>query len=208
MKQLRYFHEFDGDAKVLAGSELAPGHGDTTSGLRRFIDIGRMSGYDQIQLNGPMLEIGCRVTHAAVERSQLAPLPCHFSRRCPTLGTERSEIEALSAAAWFSRRPSSRTAGGCVGARRRVCRPLITRHPVIDAVDFFTGVFSTDLADDELLVSVRFPVLPANTYSSLRAQPSPRRLCPGRRGGRLHCRRRSDQRRLLVFFGVGSKPTG
>ena len=71
----------------------------------------------------------------------------------------------------------------------------------IAARDFFQGIMTTALADDELLVEARLPLLPAGrALRILRIQPPRRRLRHGHGARRLSRRRpaRSIEPRLAV----------
>ena len=68
---------------------------------------------------------------------------------------------------------------------------------VIPAADFFTGVFETALAPDEVLVEVRVPKLGASTgWAYLKANRARAGLGDGRRRGARAPRQRLGRRRL------------
>ena len=109
--------------------------------------------------------IGACVRHAAFHR----PVVRRSARQAPERGRaphralSRSALAARSAAA--SRMPTPRPNGALVRRRSTATcwRKSARGERVIAARDFFQGIMTTALTDDELLAEARLPVLPAGT---------------------------------------------
>ena len=130
-------------------------------------------------------------------------------RRCRTSPIRRSATAARSAAASPTpiRRPSCRRWRVALDAALPPQRRGGERW--VAARDFFTGLFTTALEPDELLVEVRF--LAGAAAHRLRlpgGRPPPRRLRAGRGGGRGRARRGRalPRRRGWSFSSVGDGP--
>jgi carbon-monoxide dehydrogenase medium subunit len=151
------------DAKLLAGGQsLVPMMTMRLAQPRHLIDINPVSGLDAIALDGDRLALGALVRHHALARSDLV------RARCPILAEAASSIGHLAI------RTRGTLGGSLAHADPAAQLPLITslldaeltlRSPrgarTVRAADFFTGVFSTALAADELLTTVRLPGAPA-----------------------------------------------
>ena len=153
------------DGRVLAGGQsLVPTMAFRLARPAHLIDINRIDALDRLAADGDALTIGACVRHAAFHRPAVdGPLGrllaavvrhiAHYPIR--TRGTFCGSLaHADPASEWCL---VAATLGGditAVSARG-------TRR--IAAQDFFTGVMTTALADDELLAQVRLPLLPADT---------------------------------------------
>jgi carbon-monoxide dehydrogenase medium subunit len=148
-------------AKVLAGGQsLVPAMNFRLARPEALVDINRVAGLDQVTIDEGVLEIGALARHVTFEApvepgplgrslAQVARFVGHLPIR--TRGTLVGSLaHADPAAEW------------CVVARTLdatmvAAGPNGIRHIGADA--FFHTVFSTELNDDELLTSVRFPLL-------------------------------------------------
>jgi carbon-monoxide dehydrogenase medium subunit len=147
-------------ARVLAGGQtLIATLNMRLSEPSVLIDIGRLDALRGIALNGATLRIGALTTHAQVEASPLvaqhAPLlaqaaPHIAHRAIRNRGTFGGSLAyADPAAEWPAcvlALDATLVLAGAGGERR------------VAAADFFTGLFTTALASDELLVACELPV--------------------------------------------------
>jgi carbon-monoxide dehydrogenase medium subunit len=149
----------DGDARPLAGGHsLLPMMKLRLAQPQTIIDIGRIPGLDGVEQDGDALRIGALATHASVAASELA------RSRCPALAATAAEIGdrqvrnrgtiggSLAHADPGADYPTLITA---LGATIFVRGP--GRERELPADDFFTGAFTTALAQDELVTAVRVP---------------------------------------------------
>jgi aerobic carbon-monoxide dehydrogenase medium subunit len=151
--------------RVLAGGQsLVPAMAFRLARPAHLVDINGIAGLDRLEAEDGWLAIGACVRHAAFHRPVLdGPLGrllatvarhiAHYPIR--TRGTFCGSLaHADPAAEWCL---AVATLGGellavSAGGRR-----------VIAAGEFFTGIMSTSLGEDELLLQARLPVLPADT---------------------------------------------
>ncbi len=153
------------DAKLLAGGQsLVPMMNMRLAQPRHVIDINPIANCDTIALDGNRLVIGALTRHETVARSTLV------RARCPVLGAAAASI------GHYAIRTRGTLGGSLAHADPAAQLPLImtlldaalevrsargTR--VVDAAQFFTGVFATALAPDELLTTVWVPCPAAGT---------------------------------------------
>ncbi|MFC5749258.1 FAD binding domain-containing protein [Actinomadura rugatobispora] len=152
--------ELGEDAKAIAGGQsLAPMLALRLAAFDHLVDLRRVAGLRGIERRDGSLWIGAGTTQAAIERSaevaeavpllaRATPLIGHFQIR--NRGTIGGSIAHADAAAEY---PAVALA---LDARLEACSPRGRR--TIPATGFFTGLWSTDLADDELLTGITFPV--------------------------------------------------
>ena len=154
-----------GDTKVLAGGQsLIPALRLRIARPARLVDLGRLSDLAYVRDGGTHVAIGAMTRHAAVAADALLAEHCPIVsyaagqigdppvRHCGTIGGTLSHGDPASdLPAVVLALGAELVARGTGGER------------VIPAADFFTGVFETALAPDEVLVEVRVPKLAAST---------------------------------------------
>jgi carbon-monoxide dehydrogenase medium subunit len=147
-------------AKVLSGGQsLVPMLALRLTAFDHLVDIGRVDGLRGIELAGGGVRIGAGTTQATIERSaeiasavpllaRATPLIGHFQIR--NRGTVGGSLAHADPAAEYPAVALALDAGltieGPGGSRE------------VRATDFFTGLWSTAVGDDELLTGVTFPV--------------------------------------------------
>jgi len=153
------------DGRVLAGGQsLVPTMAFRLARPAHLIDINGIKALDRIAVEGGRLVIGACVRHAAFHRPVVdGPLGAllgkvvrhiaHYPIRnrgtfCGSIANADPASEWCTLAAALDAEMVAKSAQG-------------TR--TIAAKDFFAGIMTTALADDELLVEVRLPLLPAGT---------------------------------------------
>jgi carbon-monoxide dehydrogenase medium subunit len=156
---------YRGDAKVLSGGQsLLPLLKLRLGQAAHLVDIGRIPGLEYIREEGGFLKIGSRTRESALERSDLI----------------RSRYPILADASAVIADPLVRnlaTVGGnlahgdpandhpavmlALGAQVVATGPKGERTIPVDA--FFTGLFTTALAPEEILTEIRVPVPPARS---------------------------------------------
>jgi carbon-monoxide dehydrogenase medium subunit len=157
--------EGGGDAKLLAGGHsLIPAMKLRIAQPSKLVDIGRLADQAYVRDDGAHIAIGALTRHAAVASDPLLAEHCPIVsftaaqigdpqvRHCGTLGGTLSHGDPASdMPAVMLALEAQLVARGKGGER------------VIAAGDFFTGVFETALASDEVLVEARVPKLGAST---------------------------------------------
>ncbi len=152
------------DGRILAGGQsLVPIMAFRLAKPAHLIDINEVEGLDRLDSDGKALTIGARVRHAAfhgpVVDNPLAALLTYVARHIAHYpirmrGTFCGSLaHADPASEWCL---TTATLGATMIARST----RGTRE--IAAKDFFDGIMSTALAEDELLAEVRLPLLAAD----------------------------------------------
>ncbi|MGW2886232.1 FAD binding domain-containing protein [Streptomyces griseoruber] len=148
------------EAKVLAGGQsLVPMLALRLAAFGHLVDLRRVKGLPGIEHRGGVVRIGATTTQAAVERSDVVrdaapllaratPLIGHFQIR--SRGTVGGSLAHADAAAEYP------AVALTLDARLETLSPRGRR--TVPADRFFTGTWSTDLAEDELLTAVALPV--------------------------------------------------
>jgi carbon-monoxide dehydrogenase medium subunit len=147
-------------AKVIAGGQsLVPMLALRLASFDHLIDIGRLDEMRGIVDRGDEVWIGAGVTEATIEHDPLVAEKVPLLARASKLighsairsrGTVGGSIAHADSAAEFPAVALALDAVLEVASSRG--------RRTIAAADFFTGLWTTQLADDELLVAVRFPV--------------------------------------------------
>jgi carbon-monoxide dehydrogenase medium subunit len=154
-----------GDAKLLAGGHsLIPAMKLRISRPAKLVDIGRLSDLSYVKDGGTHVAIGALTRHATVAADSTLAEHCPIVsftaaqigdpqvRHCGTLGGTLAHGDPASdMPAVMLALGADLVARGKGGER------------VIPATEFFTGVFETALAPDEVLVEARVPKLAAST---------------------------------------------
>ncbi len=154
-----------GEAKVLSGGmSLLPTLKLRLGAFAHLVDINRIAGLDGIKEEGGALRIGAMTRQAALERSELV------RKKYPILG------DAVPLIADPLVRNRGTVGGNVANGDPANDQPaimialgatLVARGPkgerTIAANKFYTGLYETALARDEILVEIRIPVPPAKS---------------------------------------------
>lgn len=148
------------EAKLIAGGHsLLPLMKLRLATPAHLIDLGRLPGLQYVRRDGDAVAVGAMATHWMVESSdvlaQAVPLLAETAARVGdvqvrNVGTIGGSLAHADPAADY---PAAVLALGA----SMVAQSARGRR-TIEAADFFTGVFSTVLAPDEILVEIRVPV--------------------------------------------------
>ena len=153
------------DGRVLAGGQsLVPIMAFRLARPAHLVDINGVEGLRRLSVEGERLCIGACVRHAAIHTPVvdgplgrlLATVVRHIEHYpIRTRGTFCGSIaHADPSAEWC-------LVATALGAEMVARRAASTR--TIPAQDFFRGIMTTALEEDELLIEVRLPILPADT---------------------------------------------
>jgi len=153
------------DGRVLAGGQsLVPTMAFRLARPRHLVDINGVAALSRLVVEGDQLCIGATVRHAAFERPAangplgelLKDVVRHIAHKpIRARGTFCGSVaHADPASEWC-------LVAAALNAEMVVRSARGTR--VIPAKEFFAGIMTTALQDDELLTEVRLPILPADT---------------------------------------------
>lgn len=152
--------ELGDEAKFIAGGQsLMPMLVLRLAAFEHLIDISRLSGLDGIELRSGSVWIGAGTRQSVIGRSETVaesvpllaratPLIGHFQIR--NRGTIGGSIAHADAAAEYP------AVAITLDAQIELLSPRGAR--TVPAADFFTGMWSTDMAEDELLTGISFPI--------------------------------------------------
>lgn len=149
------------DAKVLAGGQsLVPAMNFRLSRPAALVDINRIEGLEGIGSASGWLTIGALARHRAFERPVVeGPLGNLLVTAAKLVGHLPIRVRGTFAGSLAHADPASEW---CVIARTLDAEMVAASRAgerTIAAADFFHTVFTTDLGSDELLTSVRLPLL-------------------------------------------------
>ncbi|NKY25214.1 FAD binding domain-containing protein [Nocardia gamkensis] len=148
------------EAKIISGGQsLVPMLALRLAVFEHLVDLRRLDELRGIETEGDSVRIGAATTHAEVGRSEdvrrgvpllarATPLIGHFQIR--NRGTIGGAIAHADAAAEYP------VVALTLDARIETLSPRGRR--TIPAAEFFTGMWTTDLAPDELVTAIVFPV--------------------------------------------------
>ncbi|MBE9373310.1 xanthine dehydrogenase family protein subunit M [Saccharopolyspora sp. HNM0983] len=157
--------EFGDDAKVIAGGQsLVPMLALRIAVFDHLVDLGRIPELRGIRREGGSTWVGAGTTQATIEHSadiagavpllaRATPLIAHVPiRNRGTLGGSLAHADAAAEYPAVALALDAELQAASVRGKRS-----------IPAGRFFTGVWTTELADDEVLTGVRFPVWSGRT---------------------------------------------
>lgn len=154
--------ELGDEAKIIAGGQsLVPMMALRLAAFEHLIDLRKLTELRGIDTDGDTVRVGAGNTHASVGRDRhvrhhvpllhrATPLIGHFQIR--NRGTIGGAVAHADAAAEYP------AVALTLDARMRTLSPRGAR--TIDAADFFTGLWSTAMEPDEMLVGIDFPARP------------------------------------------------
>jgi aerobic carbon-monoxide dehydrogenase medium subunit len=162
-------------ARLLAGGHsLLPAMKFRLATARALVDLGAVKGLSGIKSKGKTLEIGATTTHAEIAASSLV------KKSCPILAEAAEQIGdiqvrnrgtiggSIAHADPAADQPATLIALGA----EMVCEgPKGRRTVKVD--DWFQGLMSTALHEDEILVELRVPAWPAGTGGAYLKFPHP-----------------------------------
>jgi aerobic carbon-monoxide dehydrogenase medium subunit len=198
-----------GGAKLLAGGQsLLPALNLRLMTPEVLIDIGGIASLRGIQVDGGTVKIGALTRHAELlvspEIARHAPL---LAKAMPHIAHPAIRNRGTIGGSLCHADPASELPA-CVlalGATLVLHSPGGERR--VAASDFFTGLYQTVLAEDEMLTSVEFPAIAANERAFF--HEFARRLGDYAIVG-LAAQAKLDGERIgavrLSFFGIGERP--
>jgi carbon-monoxide dehydrogenase medium subunit len=147
------------DAKVLAGGHsLLPAMKLRLAQPSMLVDIGRIGGLSYIRESGDQILIGAMTTHADVAASKLllrsSPL---LAMTATQIGDTQVRNRGTIGGSLAQAHPSADYPAAVLALDAEFVVHSRTGERVIPATKFFTGMFSTQLRNDEILTEIRVP---------------------------------------------------
>lgn len=152
--------EHGDEAKVLAGGQsLIPMLALRLAVFDRLVDVGRIPELTGIERRGDALWVGAATTDAAVERSaEVAAAVPLLTRATPLIGHVQIRNRGTLGGSIAHADPAAEYPAVALALDAEMELHGSNGRRSVAAADFFTGVWSTALDPDELLVGVSFPV--------------------------------------------------
>ena len=193
----------EGGKALSGGHSLIPAMKLRLNAPDTLVDIGRIAELKQIALDGPELVIGAGATHAQIAESALVKEHASlFAQGAAHIGDPAVRQRGTIGGSLAHADPSADWPALVLAANATL---VLTgpggSRPVL-ATDFFTGLFSTALNDDELITQIRVPVSAGSksVYEKF-AQPASRYAIVG-----CAVVKSADGKVSVAFSGVSEAP--
>jgi len=153
------------DGRVLAGGQsLVPIMAFRLAKPAHLVDINNVEGLGRIADNGKALSIGATVRHAAFHKTVApGPLGRLLSHVVRHIAHYPIRMRGTFCGSLAHADPASEWCLTAATLNATIVAKSVRGERQIAASDFFTGIMSTALAEDELLAEVRLPPLPSDT---------------------------------------------
>jgi carbon-monoxide dehydrogenase medium subunit len=147
------------DAKLLAGGHsLLPAMKLRLAAPALLIDLGRVGGLDYIRDAGDSISIGALTTHATVAASQLlqasSPL---LAQAASHIGDIQVRNRGTLGGSLAQAHPSADYPAAVLALGAQIVARSNGGERIIAAGDFFTGMFTTALRPEEIIIEIRVP---------------------------------------------------
>jgi carbon-monoxide dehydrogenase medium subunit len=153
------------DGRVLAGGQsLVPIMAFRMARPAHLVDINEVTGLDRLEAEGGKLIIGARVRHAAFHKPAVkGPLGALLTEVVRHIAHYPIRMRGTFCGSLAHADPSSEWCLVAATLDAELVAKSTKGERVIAAKDFFEGIMSTVLREDELLAEARLPVLPDGT---------------------------------------------
>ena len=154
-----------GDTKLLAGGQsLIPALKLRIARPAKLVDLGRLTELAYVKDGGTHVAIGAMTRHSAVAADPLLAEHCPIvSHTAAQIGDPQVRHRGTIGGTLSHGDPASDMPAVMLALGAELVARGKGGERVIPATEFFTGVFETALAPDEVLVEVRVPKLAAST---------------------------------------------
>jgi carbon-monoxide dehydrogenase medium subunit len=153
------------DGRVLAGGQsLIPMMAFRMARPAHLIDINTVAGLDRLAVEGDVLSVGACVRHAAFHRPVVeGPTGPLLSRVVRDIAHYPIRLRGTFCGSLAHADPASEWCLAAVTLGAEIVAMSRRGRRVMAADDFFEGMMATALAEDELLLEARLPLLPPET---------------------------------------------
>ena len=154
------------DGRVLAGGQsLIPMMAFRMARPAYLIDINTVAGLDRLAVEGDMLSVGACVRHAAFHRPVVeGPTGTLLSRVVRDIAHYPIRLRGTFCGSLAHADPASEWCLAAVTLGAEIIAMSRRGRRVMAADDFFEGMMATALAEDELLLEARLPLLSPETH--------------------------------------------
>ena len=154
-----------GETKLLAGGQsLIPALRLRIARPAKLVDLGRLSDLAYVRDDGTHIAIGALTSHATVARDSVLAEHCPIvSHAAGQIGDPQVRHRGTLGGTLSHGDPASDMPAVMLAVGAELVARGKGGERVIPAAEFFTGVFETALAPDEVLVEARVPKLSAST---------------------------------------------
>jgi carbon-monoxide dehydrogenase medium subunit len=158
------------DSRLLSGGmTLLPAMKQRLSAPAALIDLAAIPGLAGITVDGGTVTIGAMTRHADVAASaEVAGTVPALAHLAGSIGDPQVRHRGTIGGSLANADPAADYPAGIVG----LGATIVTDRREIAADQFFTGLFQTALAADEIVTAVRFPVPELAGYAKFKAQAS------------------------------------
>src|SRR4029079_8288932 len=149
------------DGRVLAGGQnLVPLMAFRLAKPAHLVDINEVAGLDKIASDGKFLSIGARVRHAAFHKQVVDnPLAILLSVVAQHIAHYPIRMRGTFCGSLAHADPASEWCLVATALDASLVAKSTRGERMVGAKQFFTGIMSTALAEDEMLVEARLPLL-------------------------------------------------
>ena len=156
------------DVKILAGGHsLLPAMKLRLNSPSVLIDIGGLPDLSYIKEDDGYLAIGAGTTHAAIAESELIMehIPM-ISETAASIGDVQVRNKGTIGGSIAHADPAADWPAALLAGDAEISITGSNGSRTVPAANFFHGLFSTDLAENELITEIRLPIPAANTRST------------------------------------------
>jgi carbon-monoxide dehydrogenase medium subunit len=155
----------DHDARILAGGQsLTPMMALRLASPEHLIDINSVDGFADLTVEGPEVRIGPTVRHATLEKlGRDNPVQGILSTVAPFIAHWPIRVRGTFCGSIVHADPASEWCLTAVTLNALVDVSSVRGQRAVAAEDFFLGIMTTDLQEDEMVTGVRMPALMAGT---------------------------------------------
>jgi carbon-monoxide dehydrogenase medium subunit len=154
------------DGRILAGGQsLIPMMAFRMARPAHLIDINTVAGLDRLAVEGDVLSVGACVRHAAFHRPVVeGPTGTLLSRVVRDIAHYPIRLRGTFCGSLAHADPASEWCLAAVTLGAEIIAMSRRGRRVMAADDFFEGMMATALAEDELLLEARLPLLSPETH--------------------------------------------
>jgi len=154
------------DGRVLAGGQsLVPMMAFRMARPAHLVDINAVAGFDRLAVDGDMLSIAACVRHAAFHRPVVSgPTGALLSAVVSNIAHYPIRLRGTFCGSLAHADPASEWCLTAVTLGAEIIAASSRGRRIIPADDYFEGMMATALAEDELLLEARLPLLVLDTH--------------------------------------------
>jgi carbon-monoxide dehydrogenase medium subunit len=154
------------EAKLLAGGHsLVPVMKQRLAAPSVIVDLNKVEGISGVELKGRSIVVGALTRHADVANSPIMKEHMPALAGVPgSIGDPQVRNRGTIGGSIANNDPNADYPAACLG----LGATIITNKRRIAADDFFTGMFSTALEENEIIVKVQFPIARKAAYEKFK----------------------------------------